>query len=120
MLNALNGTGNSVHINMALAQIALFMERLCPDEGQRRVWGNGPAFDNEKLRQLFIDCDLPVPWRFYNDRCFRTIKGMFSASLLHIKQSEETKHHACYDATNEALNLLRYVSALKDKGVTVG
>lgn len=42
----------------------------------RVIWGNGAGFDNVLLRQQYEVIDMTLPWRFYNDRCFRTMKRL--------------------------------------------
>lgn len=68
-----------------------------------RVWGNGAAFDNEKLRGLYGAYGFPCPWKFYNDRCYRTVKSL-TAGLPEIERIG-THHNALDDAVSQARHL---------------
>ncbi len=69
-----------------------------------RVWGNGAAFDNALLAAAYAACRLPLPWKFRNDRCYRTLKalrpGLASPAL-------GTKHNALDDARTQAVHLMQ-------------
>lgn len=41
------------------------------------VWGNGADFDNVILRAAYSNAGIAAPWKFYNSRCFRTLKNLF-------------------------------------------
>ena len=40
------------------------------------VWGNGASFDNVILSNAYKLTGIKQPWKFYNDRCYRTIKNL--------------------------------------------
>ncbi len=68
-----------------------------------KVWGNGAAFDNVILAQAYRHSDLTVPWRHWNDRCYRTMKAMRSD----VKMERVGIHHnALNDAESQALHLM--------------
>lgn len=68
-----------------------------------RVWGNGASFDNVILAQAYRMAKLPVPWRYTNDRCYRTIKAQHPDVPL---QRTGTHHNALDDAETQALHLI--------------
>lgn len=74
------------------------------------VWGNGPAFDNGLLAEAYARVQLPLPWRYPNDRCYRTLKSLRPRVGLH---REGEHHHALADARTQALHLIRVMRALK-------
>lgn len=41
-----------------------------------KVWGNGATFDNVILRNAYKACGMEAPWKFWNDRCYRTLKAL--------------------------------------------
>ena len=41
-----------------------------------KVWGNGATFDNVIVSTLYKDMGMERPWRFTNDRCYRTLKNI--------------------------------------------
>jgi hypothetical protein len=68
-----------------------------------RLWGNGASFDNVILSTAYQLCDLPQPWMFWNDRCYRTMKNMNrTVGLTRIG----THHNAVDDAESQAVHLL--------------
>ena len=67
------------------------------------IWGNGAAFDNVVLASAFRATGMQVPWAFWNDRCYRTVKSLFSN--VKLKRSG-THHNALDDAVTQAKHLL--------------
>lgn len=71
------------------------------------VWGNGATFDNVILRNAFRAASLPCPWKFWDDRCYRTLKNMAPDVKL---QRLGTHHDALDDAHSQALHLQQIVA----------
>lgn len=71
---------------------------------ERKVWGNGPNFDNAILAHAYKALRLPVPWPYWGDRCFRTIKGMYAAIPMGARQG--THHNSLDDAVYQAEHIL--------------
>ena len=74
-----------------------------------RIWGNGADFDNVILDNLFKKMDILTPWKFWNNRCYRTMKNMFSG--VNMKR-EGIHHNALDDAKSQALHLIEIVNVL--------
>ena len=71
---------------------------------QVRVWGNGASFDNVILASAYRNCaDFPQPWKFWNDRCYRTVKAMRPDIKL---ARVGTYHNAVDDAESQARHLI--------------
>lgn len=67
------------------------------------VWGNSAGFDCGLLAAAYRATGIPVPWRFTNERCYRTLKAMFP----HIPLTRTGTHHnALDDATTQALHAI--------------
>lgn len=63
------------------------------------VWGNGSDFDNVIIAEAYKVTGKPLPWPFWNNRCFRTLKNLFR----HVKVDKSgTAHNALDDAINQA------------------
>lgn len=73
------------------------------------LWGNGAAFDNVILKTAFAGLGIEPFWKFYHDRCYRTIKAL--APSVKLRQ-EETHHNALHDAVSQARHLQRIRRAL--------
>lgn len=66
------------------------------------VWGNGADFDGPLLAAAYAAIGLPLPWKFYNSRCYRTMKNLFPQIEM---QRSGTHHNALDDATSQAWHL---------------
>ena len=76
------------------------------------VWGNGASFDNVLLSDAYDRAQLPRPWTYRNDRCYRTVKSLHPEVPM---ARGGTHHNALDDATAQALHLMAMVpTPLKD------
>ena len=67
------------------------------------VWGNGANFDNTLLAAAYRLVKKDIPWEFWNDRCYRTIKSLFpQVEMARVG----THHNALDDAKSQALHLI--------------
>ena len=74
-----------------------------PVDGDVLMWGNGAAFDNTILANAYQTTGFDAPWKFDNDRCYRTMKNL--APDVELKRIG-TLHNAQDDAESQALHLL--------------
>lgn len=65
------------------------------------IWGNGSDFDNAILQYAYRAVGLPVPWPFWNNRCYRTLKAL--APSLKIER-QGSHHNALDDARSQAIH----------------
>lgn len=78
---------------------------LNPDE----VWGNGAEFDNAILSAAYQAADMPNPWRYRANRCYRTIRSF----CPEIEFKPIGVHHiAVDDARSEGEHLVRCLQHL--------
>jgi exodeoxyribonuclease VIII len=78
------------------------------------VWGNGADFDNVILKSAYDAVELPLPWQYWNNRCYRTMKGLYKQVKL---DRTGTHHNALDDAKTQAEHLIRIFKYLeKDVG----
>jgi len=68
------------------------------------IWGNGAAFDPPILDYAFRKCELVVPWKYWQIRCFRTIRELFP--LEKEISFEGAVHNALDDAIYQTQMLL--------------
>jgi inhibitor of KinA sporulation pathway (predicted exonuclease) len=90
----------AIELRQALEE---FSDFLSPIKDNVLMWGNGASFDNAILSTAYNLMGLEQPWKFWNDRCFRTIKNMF---LVETMKREGTHHNALDDARFQAQQLL--------------
>lgn len=67
------------------------------------IYGNGANFDNALLAAAYRAMKMDVPWKFWNDRCYRTISAMFAKTKV---ERVGTYHNALDDAKTQALRLI--------------
>lgn len=85
-----------------------FSEWMTSDEFNL-VWGNGATFDNVILRSAFEKATVTCPWKFWQDACYRTLKGL--APAIKIERSG-THHDALDDAVDQAKHMQAVVAHL--------
>ena len=69
------------------------------------VWGNGATFDNVIVASAFKRNDLSVPWAFWLDKCYRTIKSTPLGRTVKLDR-KGVHHNALDDAKSQAEHLL--------------
>lgn len=62
------------------------------------VWSNGANFDIPILENAYKLCDLEIPWKYHQVRCFRTLKSLYPNVTL----ENNNKHDALSDAIYQA------------------
>lgn len=68
------------------------------------LWGNGSDFDNVLLIAAYEKAGLTPPWKFYNNRCYRTLKSLKPGIKL---TREGTYHNALDDAKTQARHAIQ-------------
>lgn len=71
------------------------------------LWGNGAAFDNAILSNAYSTLRIQQPWKFWNDRCYRTIAALSD----HRRVQKGTHHNALDDAISQAEHLIEIYPA---------
>lgn len=89
---------NRLELRHALIRFAEFLPRDC------RLWGNGAAFDNAILANAYAALGIDPPWKFWNDRCYRTLVAICPAPRV----QRGTHHNALDDAKSQADHLLTF------------
>jgi len=70
------------------------------------IWGNSARFDCGLLEAAYKVCGKSVPWDFWNERCYRTVKNLPKAEEV-ILVRQGTYHNALDDALSQADHLRR-------------
>lgn len=82
-----------------------------PNHAEVRVWGNGAAFDNVILAAAYRKLKMHIPWSFWNDRCYRTVKNLYPDVVAPSRIGMH--HHALDDAKTQAQHLVN-IMVIKD------
>lgn len=94
--------GPQVSLQAALKGLSEFCSKhLNEDSG---VWGNGVAFDNVILGNAYKLCNIEQPWKFWQDRCYRTIKGLLKSIPV---DDYGVAHNGLDDAIKQANHLIK-------------
>lgn len=72
-----------------------------------QIWGNGSDFDNAMLTCAYAAIDRNIPWKFWNNRCFRTVRSLFPEKHL---DRIGTFHNALDDAKTQANHLIKIMN----------
>lgn len=107
-------SGNAL-LSEALTGLATFI--LCErDSYSMEVWMNSPSFDSEKILQpAFKLLELPLPWQFYEERDFRTMKAL-GKDYFNFPFSKPTgAHDALVDAKAQGEYIYQLTNRMKEK-----
>ena len=69
-----------------------------------KMWGNGASFDNAILAHAMSKAGIDPAWRYWNDRCYRTVTAPYYKSEG-LAPNNGTKHNALDDAIAQAAHL---------------
>lgn len=81
-----------------------------------RIWGNGANFDQPILAECYAKTGIDLPWKFWNDRCYRTLKNLV---LLPETPFAGVKHNALADAKHQAIHAIKLLTSLRAKSTIV-
>lgn len=73
------------------------------------VWGNGASFDNVILSNAYRKTLNEQPWKFWNDRCYRTLKSL--RPTVPITRTG-TYHNALDDAKSQAIHAIQILRTM--------
>lgn len=75
-----------------------------------KIWGNGADFDNAILTACYAAVGSSIPWEFWNNRCYRTLKSLAPS----IKMTRAgTYHNALDDAKSQAVHACEVFKKLR-------
>lgn len=93
-----------IHLNTVLSGFSKWL-RGCGEHKYLRIWGNGANFDNVILANAYKKAGMVLPWMWYNDRCYRTMKEMYR--YIPQDEFEGERHYAFADAKHQAKHLIK-------------
>lgn len=89
----------------ALTQLNRYLEQATGGLGQVRIWGNGSDFDNVVLRSSYKAVGADEPWKYYHNRCYRTMMAQHPLDPDEQPARVGTYHNALDDALTQTLRL---------------
>jgi len=90
----------------ALSKVIQFFNKHLDKDG--KVWGNGSDFDNLLLSVAFDKVGTPAPWKYWQNACYRTVKGLVPSIPA---DPYGTAHVAVDDAVKQAMHLIKIAQA---------
>jgi hypothetical protein len=100
--------GHNIALPEALIKFAGWLENRAPKK-ELEVWGNGASFDNVIISSAYDNCGIDLPWMYYGDRCYRTMKSFHPDIKLN---RVGTYHNAVNDAESQALHLIEILKVM--------
>lgn len=82
---------------------------IAPDR-EFELWGNGSDFDNALLATAYDYNNLRPPWKYFNNRCYRTVKNLYKT--VPVPQFQGVAHNALLDASHQARHLMAMLPEL--------
>lgn len=79
-----------------------------------RPWGNGASFDLALLNGAHKRSGIATPWRFFNERCFRTVRNMYPQVEYKPEDKGDAAHDSLADAIFQAEHLIRIKQRKRD------
>lgn len=76
------------------------------------MWGNGASFDIPILEAAYDGLKVSYPWKYYNARCYRTLKNLFPEVTAPVQLD---KHNALADARFQAAHAEKILKWLSSK-----
>ena len=84
-------TKEAVPIEKALEDFSKFF-----NDANYEVWGNSARFDLGLLNDAYNKLKKPIPWKYYNERCVRTLVS-FNRTIKKEYPVPENTHNAIID-----------------------
>ena len=94
------------HLLIVLDDLRNWMSKLQVKE----VWGCGSDFDNAILSNAYRKVGIAEPWKFWNNRCYRTLKSLFPG--VKIDREGTVHHNALGDAEAQTKHLLKIMKVI--------
>lgn len=92
-------------LDSALDQFAAFVRQF----KDVRIWGCGSSFDGVLLSAAYATIGRTQPWRYVNDRCYRTLKALVPSIAM---ERDGVHHSALDDAKSQAVHAMKILSAI--------
>ena len=98
----------STALHEALIMFSEWIADVAPS-GNLEIWGNGSDFDNSILSNAYRKVGIRKPWKFWQNRCYRTVKSMHPNVKI---DRHGTHHNALDDARSQARHLSRILESV--------
>lgn len=87
------------------------------DWSDMKVWANGASFDFPILKRAFEVVGRDLPWHFYHEMDFRTVKNLVSKEDFdRVRVRPALAHDALEDTIAQAETLMNILALMKEEG----
>jgi hypothetical protein len=105
---------NGEPIDRALSDFVAWCMQHCRAE-DLRPWGNGSSFDITIMETALRRLGIELPWKFWNIRCFRTVKSQYPQVKYDVTEKGDEAHNALADAKFQCQHLFKIADHLAGK-----
>ncbi len=78
-----------------------------------KVWSLGASFDIPMLAHAYRSMNMVVPWKFWNERCFRTLRAMYPE--IKNPATDGIAHNSLDDARSQYRHMNLILDAIASK-----
>lgn len=78
---------------------------------EHKMWSNGADFDLPLVSSAYTALGMQAPWKFWDQKCFRTFKELPGANKV-PKNVATAAHHALMDAVDQAQMAIKINAAV--------
>lgn len=93
--------------------LSTFNDWIRTSSGVIYPWSKGASFDLPILAAAYTAVELPIPWKFWNEGCYRTIERIGKAHRVPLPDRAGTAHNAVDDARHQAECMQKIVRELR-------
>ena len=97
-------SGERILINQALLDFKGWVE---DDDA---MWGNSARFDCGILHEAYRICGIQTPWKWWNEKCYRTLKNTFPSIEF---ERTGVHHNALDDAKSQAWHAAKILKFIR-------
>lgn len=99
-------------IKGALDSFDSFLKVEFPIIDNVNVWANSPSFDLILLSNAYKKFNMAIPWKFYNERCVRTISYLKPDVKKNTNRQKGVAHSAIDDCIYQIEYLCETIKSL--------
>lgn len=102
---------NGVDIKDVLREFKLWVLGACRLQDVR-PWGNSASFDLGIIGSAYRRAGIEPPWRWSNERCFRTVRRIYPQVEYNFEAKGDGAHNALVDAQFQVEHLFKIKRAV--------
>lgn len=106
------------HTNTTPVRNALILLKEFLGDDEKSIWACDPDFDCAILSNLYVEYQLPTPWKYYEPKSVRTVREL--AKLHKVPMPDQNKiHNSLEDCKRQVEEVVEFNRALKERFIQV-